>query len=383
MRRLVAISGPFGILGPLALLSLVLLPGSVATSLPEMLAGSPPAAIPVTRTPRADPDALALLEKASHAPRYITYRGVQFVSAWTEQGSNGRVVDVTHEPGQGTTVTTRATPAAEATTTYLEAGDTEPSLLSGTTTLTLLGEHYDLSLGEATSVAGRPAEVVVVTLPGAKHATAQFWIDRTTGLVLRREVYDEAGRVTRASAFVELDVGAAAVTGGAKPDYGKGTPDYGGKTWSHPNAWRTSLDQASLTAMRHKGWNCPEWLDSRLQLVDARRGDGDYDDIVHLSYSDGLASVSVFEQRGRLEASRLDGYHSASIRGRSVYVRDGVPQRLVWSTGGTVFTVVADATPRTVGDVVVALPHSAEDRGALHRLGRGLDRVASWFNPFG
>jgi hypothetical protein len=48
-----------------------------------------------------------------------------------------------------------------------------------------------------------------------------------------------------------------------------------------------------------------------------------------------------------------------------------------------VFTVVADATPRTVEDVVVALPHAPNDRGALRRLGRGLDRVASWFNPFG
>jgi sigma-E factor negative regulatory protein RseB len=383
VRRLVAASGPLAILGPLALLSVVLLPGSVpvTASLPADL----PASLPTTLTPTADPGALALLEKASHAPRYVTYRGVQFVSAWTAEGSNGRVVDVSHEPGQGTTVTTRATPAAAATTTYLKAGDTAPSLLSGTTTLTLLGEHYDLSLAPPSSVAGRRADVVVVSLPGASHATARFWLDHATGLVLRREVYDEAGRVTRASAFVEVDVGAAAVTGGGGGSMGSGdgAHAYAGKGWSRPDAWRTSLDLAALTAMRHKGWSCPQWLDARLQLVDARRGDGDYGDIVHLSYSDGLASVSVFEQRGRLEASRLQGYREVVIRGRAVYARDGVPQRLAWSTGGTVFTVVADATPRTVGDVVVALPHGADDPGALHRLGRGLDRVASWFNPFG
>ena len=35
-----------------------------------------------------------------------------------------------------------------------------------------------------------------------------------------------------------------------------------------------------------------------------------------------------------------------------------------------------------VDAVVAALPHSAVGDGPLGRLGRGLDRVASWFNPF-
>ena len=38
----------------------------------------------------------------------------------------------------------------------------------------------------------------------------------------------------------------------------------------------------------------------------------------------------------------------------------------------------------TAGQVVAALPHQpAADGDTLGRLGRGLDRVASWFNPFG
>jgi hypothetical protein len=36
-----------------------------------------------------------------------------------------------------------------------------------------------------------------------------------------------------------------------------------------------------------------------------------------------------------------------------------------------------------VDDVVAALPHRGAADGTLGRLGRGLDRVASWFNPFG
>jgi hypothetical protein len=36
-----------------------------------------------------------------------------------------------------------------------------------------------------------------------------------------------------------------------------------------------------------------------------------------------------------------------------------------------------------VDRVVAALPHDPVEAGTWHRLGRGLNRVASWFNPFG
>jgi hypothetical protein len=46
--------------------------------------------------------------------------------------------------------------------------------------------------------------------------------------------------------------------------------------------------------------------------------------------------------------------------------------------------VVADAPGSTVDEVVAALPHDpVEDTGGWDRLGRGFERVASWFNPFG
>ena len=93
--------------------------------------------------------------------------------------------------------------------------------------------------------------------------------------------------------------------------------------------------------------------------------------------------IGLFEQRGALSTKHLDGYRATTVRGKHVWVRDEVPQRVVWASDGTVYTLVADATPRTVEDVVAGLPHSGDAGGAMGRLGRGLDRVASWFNPFG
>lgn len=349
------------ILGPLALLGLFLLPGSIP-------------ATASSRTPVSDPQALSLLERAAMAPAEVTYRGTQFVSAWTRQGSTGLVVDVVHQAGHGTSVRTAGTATAPAGRSYVPANATEPSLLGGASTLALLQDHFDLDTAPPASVAGRPAEVVVVKRPGSATPAARFWLDRDSGLVLRREVYDEYGRITRASAFIELTVG-----GVERPaDEDADAADMPG-----PEPWPTAISAASLSQMRRDGWTCPEALPPSLQLVDARRGGGDYGDIVHLSYSDGLASVSVFQQRGRLQVDHLDGYRSTTVGGRPIYVRDGVPQRMTWAADGTVYTVVADASAHTVETVVAALPHAPEDGGLWHRLGRGLDRVASWFNPFG
>jgi sigma-E factor negative regulatory protein RseB len=363
VKRTTVSIGPIAVLGPLALLSLFLLSSSAATGITQ----------PISAT-TSDPAALRLFDRAAAAPERVSYRGVQFVSAWSKKGSTGLVVEVVHRPGYGTTVTSPATASTPAERTHLATDGTEPSLLGGASTLSLLSSHFSLSTDGTASVAGRAADVVVATRPRAASPAARFWLDRATGLVLRREVYDESGRITRASAFVDITVDEAENYADAL----ESTTDT-----ERPVAWPDAIDPASLQRMRDRGWKCPDQLPPSLQLVDARRGGGHYDGIVHLSYSDGLAAVSVFEQRGRLRASDLADYRATSVRGRKVYLRDGVPQRLVWASHGTVYTVVADASARTVGDVVGALPRPTDDTGALHRLGRGLNRVASWFNPFG
>jgi sigma-E factor negative regulatory protein RseB len=322
--------------------------------------------------PVVDSRARVLLDRAAAAPAHTPYHGVQFVSAWTSGGATSEVVDVDHDPARGTTVHSDGTALVPArSVTLLAAG--APSLAGGSA-VGLLVRNYSLSVVGSDEVAGRPADVVAARTPGSPTTApdaARFWFDRESGLVLRREVYDARGRTTRASAFVEVTVGDSA--GSSRAADGTGTTS---------SAWAATVDAATLAAMRRHGWHCPRSLPGRLTLVDARRG-GDDQGILHLSYSDGIASVSVFEQRGRLDESGLAGHRRESEGGHHVYVRGQVPRRVVWASGSTVYTVVADAPERTVDSVVAALPHRAPDDGPMGRLGRGLDRVASWFNPFG
>ena len=352
--------------------------GLVASvALLALLLGTATGAAPTRRTvawvdrAHSDAQAMQLLERASQAPAIVAYHGVQFVSAWSEAGSTSLVVEVDHRPGRGTTVHTGATLQNPAADTFLPADGTEPSVIGVGTALQRLASNYTITLAGRASVSGRAADLVEARWPGSDRPAARFWLDSATGLVLRREVYDEHGRTTRASAFVEIVVGKPSATQQHLPP-------------ATPQAWSTTVDYSDRAAMETKGWHCPDELPGSLDLVDARRGGGKDKPILHLSYSNGLASVSLFEQRGRLDAENLDGYRLEESDGRAVYVRDGMPQRVVWSAQGTVFTLVADAPASTVDKVVAALPHDpVEDAGGWHRLGRGFERVASWFNPFG
>jgi sigma-E factor negative regulatory protein RseB len=382
------VAGVTAVLGTAALI--VLLVGPL---------GAPPDEAPVDRSPAAggarpdvDPAARTLLERAAGAGHATSYEGTQFVSAWTSGGTTSQVLTVEHTPERGTTW--RPVGGAASAPVHLAARSAEPSIL-GAGAAALLARHYSLARSGSGTVAGRGAEVVTARRPGVRGAgslAGRFWLDEETGLVLRREVFDRSGRLIRASAYVDLTVASTGDAGSAAPG--------GSSAGGAGQAWRTRLDDGALSKMRRHGWHCPEALPGPLPLVDARQGGAgkgsdaggsggptDPDDvIVHLSYADGLASISVFQQRGGLDGARLDGYQQRRSGERTYWVRDGVPYRVVWASGDTVYTVVADAPERTVRRAVRALHDDAAARGgdgAMDRLGRGLDRVGSWFNPFG
>lgn len=357
----------WALVSPLAALMLTLSSTSPGWLLPAAGAANTPLA--GTPSLRADVGALQLLEKAERAPATTAYHGVQFISAWTEYGASGLVVEVNHRPGVGTSVHTDGNAYTAPADTYVPADDKQPSLVSGSNALALLTTNYELIRAGGRTVAGRATDVVEARRPGARTPSGRFWIDVETGLVLRREVYDDRGRTTRASAFVEIEVGRAHIRGRARSRL--------------PAAWPQEVADEDFARMRADGWHCPKRLAGSLSLVDARRGGGARAPILHLSFSDGLSSVSLFEQRGRLNVDKLEGYQATSRHGGTVYERAGVPMRVVWESEGMVFTIVADAPATTVDEVVSALPQPDQSGGGWGRLSRGMDRVASWFNPFG
>ena len=83
-----------------------------------------------------------------------------------------------------------------------------------------------------------------------------------------------------------------------------------------------------------------------------------------------------FAERGTL--GKMAGWQRIDLAGHQVYVTD---HSVTWAGRGFVYTVIADAPPQTVEQVVASMPQNSPP-GFLARLRRGLGRLVSLVNPF-
>ena len=299
---------------------------------------------------RVEGEALAVLERAVHAARAVGYQGRQHVATWRDARTDAAVVDVVHRPGERSVLRSPDDAPPVVATAALDAR-----------VVSLLAASYDLELAGAGRCAGRPTTVVEARRDDGQVA-GRFWVDDASGLLLRREVFAEDGTRLRSSAFVDVQVRAAADV----------AP---GETADLPSA---------VAELRERGWRVPDGLPGGFRLFDARLSAPEQSEhVLHLAYSDGLSTTSLFVQRGGLGSAPLPGFDREQVGGRPVWVRAGAPERVVWGGGGAVWTLVSDAPVGVVQDAVATLPRDRAERdGVLVRLGRGLGRVASALNPF-
>jgi len=312
---------------------------------------------------RDDASAIASLRRAAIAVERVSYRGTRIVSSWGSESSTTILVDVEHVARQGTLVRMRGGGAAEDTTAFLAARDEDsphdPGL--GVDSLELLTRTYDLREGTPGDVAGRAADVVEIGQAG--QLVARIWVDRASGLPLRREIFDSTGQLAVESAFIDLQV-----------------TDDGFIAHLPPGAPDTDADQVGLSDvpdLQQRGWACPQQAGA-LHLVGVER----VADALHLSYSDGLSRVSVFEQRGDLDPRDLAGYSPRELGGRTVYVRAGMPSYAIWEASGTVYTLVSDAPVGTMERVIASYPGADRtEPGFWGRVAGGLARMGAWVTP--
>ena len=320
--------------------------------------------------------ALALLRRAATAQWTTAYAGTQFVAVWTDPGSSSELVDVTNIPGHGTVVRPNdSAPSEEGT--FVARDDASNRTVgvqregeTGLGNVAALARSYTVRRAGPASSAGRAAQLVEASRADGSLA-ARFWVDRASGLVLRREVYDPNGVLARANGFVDLRIDAGAFLSHLPPMLS-----------TEQTELVTPAAYARLTA---QGWDCcAPALIAGLGLHDVRRTDGGA--ALHLTYSDGLTSASVFEQRGTLDesAADLEGFAVKRIGGTKVHVRYGLSSYAVWARNGLVYTAVCD-TPRGLNAVVARFSPSRsqpDGAGLVQRLDRGMSRMVSWLNPF-
>jgi len=325
------------------------------------------------------------LRRSIRAGRDLAFTGTEIVSTWRPSGATTRVLDLVQRSGGVRTATAHDTADGEPQVT--EWGSVTDGLAGlSDRALAVLVAGYDLRTGGSGRVAGRSATVVVAARDGRE--VARMWLDDRTGLLLREDLLDGAGRLHRMATFVDLQV-SADTTDRADPlprvptgplsspvrvlNRSTPTPSHVGDPWSDV------VSPAELSSMRADGWPCPTQLPAGFVLLDARRAEvAGGRSAVHLTYGDGLSAISVFLQRGRLDDARIPGLTRQKWGKTDVYVRDGPPEVMVWQGGSTVITVVGDATPTDLRVAVSALPRQP-DPGTLDLLQQRMGSALAWF----
>ena len=324
---------------------------------------------------------VALMTAAVTACRMVSYRGVQIV-AWTSpEGSSSYLLDIWHRSGQPELTKTDDDGDPDGGSAQVPGANSGASVgvLSITSSmLSLLRTNYVIEYSGHGSASSRPALIVTIRRHDGSLA-ARYWLDRSTSLPLRREMYDRSGRRVSEGAFIDLTVGESEI-GGEPAVLGPAWTPYTPAAVRKPGATPT---RARLLALHASGWPVPRTLAGNMALAGVTSLATTSGQVLDASYSDGLSVVSVFMQHGAL-SGKLAGWHKSRVAGLTVYETasgDLDEQGLTWSADGMVFTVIADAPPGQVKEIVAELPHERAE-GFWPRVGRGLERIGSWFDPF-
>lgn len=330
------------------------------------------------RAGQAPPDAgsvqlgVTLMSSAVAACHTVSYAGVQLVAWWGAGDSTAYLISVWHRSGEPEVADgvrdADGEPRAESIVQpgTSDSGHATAGVLSVSPwMLDLLRTNYMIEYSGEGMAVGRVARIVAVRRHDGSLA-ARYWLDSSTGLPLRREMFDERGHLVNEGAFINISLG---------PSAPGPAPSQAAQAWS-ADAARIS----ELSRLRKQGWPVLSRLAGDMSLVGVRRDQGKSGVVVDASYSDGLSVVSVFMQRGQLVGA-LPGWRADEVRGLPVYSSEPDHRSLAWSADGVVYTVISDAPPTAVAFIVAQLPHD-QHAGLWKRVRRGLERIASWFNPF-
>ncbi len=307
-----------------------------------------------------------MLVMAAAADLNTSYAGVELIAQTGVDGTDTMISNVWHQGG-GLTVTQTSDAtvltASQPNVVY-DIDSQAPEGVFGVTKalVALLGKHYVAVYRGTGSVLGRPALIVELHRADGSLA-ARFWLDAKTMVPLRRDVFDESAQLISHDVFVEVQFGSLPAPPGA--------------TSPVSSPWAEAAVPAKLVMqLDSRGWQLPDALPGGLSLYTAAECQTGAGEVVDLGYSDGLSVVSLFVQRGTL--AKMTGWQPVDLGGRTVYVAE---HSITWAGRGLVYTVIADAPPQTVEQVVAALPQNSGP-GLLLRLRRGLGRLAALVDPF-
>jgi hypothetical protein len=270
-------------------------------------------------------------------------------------------------PGSGSQVVVRKLNGSEITQGLVPTP--AAARIAGSDLFGALTSGYRLSGIDGGTLLGRPVTLVQAWRSGSSEddaPAARWWIDNKTGLVLRQQTYDPAGRLVLDARYRTIAVGGARAMA---------SPNSGGVGVSHE--LMAPLTTATFTTgsagqLSSQGWFCQSEL-AGMSLARLRADAPAEPGVLHMIYTDGLSTVSVFERRGRLTDPPAESEWDPNL---GAYRTDAMLNTATWQSGDAIFTVATDGSTALRDKVVAALPHDqAARRTTMERVRAGWARI--------
>lgn len=352
---------------PFALAAALCVPAGVA--LGPALAATPPPAPPaakaVARPTAAPMDATALLRASIAAPRTVSYVGQLETLAFGSNRSNATIVRVEHrapdrtrrwylapESLYGDYIVTSGNATYQFDTkharmTVSHEAPPESAIGSDGNRLDLAMSNYRAVGAGAEIIASRPTQSVVLINRFTGERAERIWIDDETHLVLKKEAYHASGAVASQTRFEELRY-----TAQIPDDVFATAAPTGYATAQRPDVEMPSSDLQHVLKDAGFAVQTPRDLPQGFKLIGgdvatvpaaagAKAGDVRS---LHLVYSDGLRSLSLFENATGAAAD-FGSLHPKTTHFEdhdAEYVEDGPTTLLTWKEHGIHFALVGD-----------------------------------------
>lgn len=214
----------------------------------------------------------------------------------------------------------------------------------------LLLKNYQPVLAGQELVLGRQTDVVTLKPRRGSGASRKLWIDRATGVVLRAEQYNSAGKLVSRSLYLSVDWKAS------PPDSLFVIPA-GWKRVTAPVQVERHWDKEELSrymgfTIREPGYIPPGFVLDGFHLVVRPNALPS----AHIRYVDGLNSISIFEHR--CPPGRGRGFQwgrRIGRRGNCEFFTSNEGNVLVKEVGGIRFIVVGDLPESELQKVIDSL----------------------------
>jgi sigma-E factor negative regulatory protein RseB len=294
-----------------------------------------------------------VIEEARTQMRARAFEGVVVVEWQDVDGPHRTEVQVRQHDGRVEVVGVDRKAEGDASSVMLD-GQAWTSLggSAGAATVELTRGKYRINRSRGPTIAGYPTTRYEATRDG--RAVERVYVGRDAGFVLRREVFDEEGEVVRAVSFTVVHdrTDGSTTASGAEPARGPRRVEDLDAPFRDP--------AAAGNGFRLLG----RWQHS--------------DELAQLYYSDGVVSVSVFEQPGRLDWSAMPrGGVDSELDGRHAR-RYALPVGEAWvfERGGVVYTCVGDASEAEL--VRLASDVSRPDESRIERMAEMVVEPFRW-----